>query len=229
MNFGPVIDGLPLLLQGLAVTLVLTVSTLLFGLLIAVPLAVARWRGPKLLSSLIWCFTFCVRGTPLLVQLFLVYYGSGQFRDELEAIGLWWFFREPWNCALLTFTLSTAAYTTELLRGALMAVSNSQLEAGFAYGFTGLQKLRFIVLPQAFAYALPTYSNDIIFHLQATSFASLITIEDLAGVASVMANKTYLHYEFYLTAAAMYLVVVYSVLFALKRIEKSLRRFLNPG
>jgi His/Glu/Gln/Arg/opine family amino acid ABC transporter permease subunit len=229
MNFAPVVDGLPGLLQGLGVTLLLAVSTLLLGLTIAIPFAIARWSGPKWLSSLILCYTFCIRGTPLLVQLFLIYYGSGQFRNELETIGLWWFFREPWNCALLAFTLSTAAYTTEILRGALMAVSNSQLEAGYAYGFSGFQKYRFIILPQAFAIAMPTYSNEIIFHLQATSLASLITIEDLAGRAGGMANDTYLPYEFYLTAASMYLVVVYSALNIMKRLEKALTRFRYSG
>jgi His/Glu/Gln/Arg/opine family amino acid ABC transporter permease subunit len=217
--------ALPSLLQGLWVTVVLAATSLVMGLLLAVAFAAARWSGPRWLNYPVLAFTFALRSTPLLLQLFLVYYGSGQFRPQFEAIGLWWFFRDPWNCALLTFTLSTAAYTTEILVGGMRAIDRSQLEAAKAYGMSGWIRFRLIVLPQSFVYALPAYTNEIVFQLQATSLASLITIVDLTGAATHAANMTFLHYQFYALIALVYLAMVYSIIFVLGFVERRLTRF----
>ncbi|MBA4491483.1 ABC transporter permease [Paracoccus sp. S1E-3] len=227
MNFEIIINALPKLFDGLGVTLTLTAITVVLGLLIAVPLAIARSSGPAWLNAIVFAYTFFFRGTPLLVQLYLVYYGSGQFRPQLEAANLWWFFRDPWNCAILTFTLSTAAYTTEIIRGAILAVPTGQREAAKAYGMTPFQRTRMVILPQAFSYAIPTYMNEIVFQLQATALVSLITIPDLTGVATVIANRTYAHYELYLTAALFYLVVVYALLLVLKQVERRLTHHMT--
>lgn len=226
MDFEIILKSIPRLLDGMWVTLALTSITVVLGLLLAVPLAIVRTSGPAWLNAPIFAYTFFFRGTPLLVQLYLIYYGSGQFRAELEAIGLWWFFRDPWNCALLAFTLSTTAYTTEIIRGAILAVPTEQREAALAYGMTGFTRLRLIILPQAFAFAIPAYINEIVFQLQATAVVSLITIEDITGNATLIANRTYHHYELYLTAAVIYLVLVYALLLALKQVEKRLTRHI---
>ncbi|MEE9590582.1 MAG: ABC transporter permease [Hyphomicrobiaceae bacterium] len=229
MDFEIILKSIPRLLDGMWVTLALTSITVVLGLLLAVPLAIVRTSGPAWLNAPIFAYTFFFRGTPLLVQLYLIYYGSGQFRAELEAIGLWWFFRDPWNCALLAFTLSTTAYTTEIIRGAILAVPTEQREAALAYGMTGFTRLRLIILPQAFAFAIPAYINEIVFQLQATALVSLITIEDITGNATLIANRTYHHYELYLTAAVIYLVLVYALLLALKQVEKRLTRHIAPA
>lgn len=227
MDFGSIINAIPKLFDGLWVTLTLTSITVVLGLILAIPLAVARSSGPAWLNGPIFAYTFFFRGTPLLVQLYLIYYGSGQFRIELEAIGIWWFFRDPWNCAILTFTLSTTAYVTEIIRGAILAVPTGQREAAKAYGMSPFMRTRMVILPQAFSYAIPTYMNEVVFQLQATALVSLITIPDITGVATVLANRTYNHYELYLTAAVFYLVVVYLLLLGLKQVERRLTRHMT--
>lgn len=224
-----IVAQLPRLFEGFQVTVQLTAITLALGLALAIPLGIARALGPWWLNAPIFAYTFFFRGTPLLVQLYLIYYGSGQFRAELEAVGLWWLFRDPWYCALLTFTLSTTAYTTEILRGAILAVPQTQREAARAFGMNRWQSYRSIILPQSFGYALPAYKNEVIFQLQATALVSLITVADLTGNATVIANRTFRHYEMYLTAAVFYLVAVYGLLMVLTVIERRLTRHLRPG
>lgn len=226
MDFEVIINAVPKLFDGLWVTLTLTSITVVLGLILAVPLAIARSSGPPWLNGPIFAYTFFFRGTPLLVQLYLIYYGSGQFHVELEAIGIWWFFRDPWNCAILTFTLSTTAYVTEIIRGAILAVPTGQREAAKAYGMSPFMRIRLVILPQAFSYAIPTYMNEVVFQLQATALVSLITIPDITGVATVIANRTYHHYELYLTAAVFYLVLVYLLLLGLKQVERRLTRHM---
>ncbi|MEO0382672.1 MAG: ABC transporter permease [Pseudomonadota bacterium] len=227
MDYQAIIDAIPKLVDGLWVTLTLTSVTVVLGLLFAIPLAIARVAGPVWLNAPIFAYTFFFRGTPLLVQLYLIYYGSGQFREALEAINMWWFFREPWNCAILAFTLSTTAYVTEIIRGSILAVPTGQREAAKAYGMTSFMRMRLVTIPQAFSYAIPTYTNEVVFQLQATALVSLITLSDITGVATVVANRTYDHYELYLTAAVFYLVLVYGLLFILKHVERYLTRHMR--
>lgn len=227
MDIQAIFDAIPRLMDGLWVTLALTSITVILGLILAVPLAVIRSSGPAWLNAPIFAYTFFFRGTPLLVQLYLIYYGSGQFRQELEAVGIWWFFRDPWNCAILTFTLSTTAYVTEIIRGAILAVPTGQREAAKAYGMSPFTRTRLVILPQAFSYAIPTYMNEVVFQLQATALVSLITISDITGVATVIANRTYDHYELYLTAAVFYLVLVYALLLGLKQVERRLTHHMT--
>ena len=154
-----------------------------------------------LVRAPVYGFIFYFRGTPLLVQLFLVYYGSGQFRPELEALGLWTFFREAYFCAVFTLTLNTAAYTAEILRGAIQAVPYGEIEAARAMGMSRSLLYRRIILPKAFRIALPAYSNEVVFLFQATSLVSIITLLDLTGVARVLVARTFAVYELYIAAA----------------------------
>jgi His/Glu/Gln/Arg/opine family amino acid ABC transporter permease subunit len=174
----------------------------------------------RLLSVPSYVFCFYFRGTPLLVQIFLVYYGSGQFVDFLEALGLWQFFRQAYFCAVLTLTLNTAAYTAEILRGAIQAVPWGEIEAARACGMNTPVMFRRIILPKAFRLAWPAYTNEVVCLLQATSLVSIITVMDLTGVTRVVSARSFAFYEMFIAAALIYLALVYGVLFVFRRIER---------
>ncbi|HLW27472.1 MAG TPA: ABC transporter permease [Kiloniellales bacterium] len=222
MNLSLVINSLPQLLSGLLITLEITALALAIGLALAVPLALMRLSKNFLVRAPVYGFIFYFRGTPLLVQLFLVYYGSGQFRPELEALGLWTFFREAYFCAVFTLTLNTAAYTAEILRGAIQAVPYGEIEAARAMGMSRSLLYRRIILPKAFRIALPAYSNEVVFLFQATSLVSIITLLDLTGVARVLVARTFAVYELYIAAGLIYLACTYLILWIFRRVEQRL-------
>ncbi len=176
-------ESLRALAGGLPLTLGLTGGAVGFGLVLAGLAAAGRLSGVAVLDGLARLYVFVFRGTPLLVQLFLIYYGLGQFRPDLQALGLWWFFREPYWCALLALTLNTGAYTAEILRGGVLAVPHGAVLAGRACGMSRGLLLRRIVLPLAARQALPAYGNEVISVVKATSLASTITLLDLTGIA----------------------------------------------
>ncbi len=219
MNMGVIWESLPHLLKGTVLTLNITTVSVLCGLLLAVPLALMRVAKNSLLWVPSYLFIFYFRGTPLLVQLFLIYYGSGQFLDFLVTIGLWTFFRHAYFYAVLTLTLNTAAYTAEILRGAILAVPFGEIEAGTACGMSKAKLYRRIILPQAIRLAWPAYTNEVVFLLQATSLVSIITLLDITGVARLISAKTFAFYELFLTAGALYLVLVYGLLFIFRKVE----------
>ena len=212
-------ESLPRLLGGAALTLEITLISVLIGLCLAVPLAVMRLSHRALLWMPIYGYILYFRGTPLLVQLFLVYYGSGQFRPLLDQIGLWVLFREAYFCAVLTLTLNTAAYTAEILRGAIQGVPRGEVEAARALGMSGVLLYRRIVLPKAFRLALPAYTNEVVYLLQATSLVSIITLLDLTGVARIIVARSFEPYKLYITAGLIYLVITYVFVFISRRIE----------
>jgi His/Glu/Gln/Arg/opine family amino acid ABC transporter permease subunit len=207
----------------------LTALSVLIGLICAVPVALARLSPNPLLSWPAYAYMFYFRGTPLLVQIFLIYYGSGQFVSELRSLGLWQFFREPYFCAVLTLTLNTAAYTAEILRGAIRAVPYGEVEAGCAFGMSRTLILRRIILPKAFRLALPAYTNEVIFLFQATSLVSIITIMDLTGVGRVIIAETFRTFEVWIFVGLCYLVMSYAILYAFKRLEHRLSGHLRAG
>mgnify|MGYP003651683474 CR=1 FL=1 len=176
-------DAWPQLLAAIPVTLQLTGSALLLGLILALIIALMRLSSHAVLRLPSLVFVDIFRSTPLLVQFFLIYYGSGQFRPELQDVGLWTFFREPWFCAVLTLMLNTAAYTSEIIRGGIQSVGHGQIEAGRACGMSTFLLFRRIILPQAARQALPAYGNEIILMVKSSSLASTITILEITGVA----------------------------------------------
>ncbi len=214
-----ILESLPRLLDGALLTVEITALSVAIGLAMAVPLALLRVSHNPLLWAPAYGYILYFRGTPLLVQLFLIYYGSGQFHDGLEAMGLWVFFREAYFCAVLSLTLNTAAYTAEILRGSIQAVPHGEVEAARACGMSGWLLYRRIVLPKAARLALPAYSNEVVFLFQATSLVSIIALMDLTGVARVIAARSFAIYELYITAAAIYLVVTYGILFVFRKVE----------
>jgi len=227
MELNVVWDNLPKLLQGAQLTLEITLLSLLIGLLIAVPVALLRLSKHPLLWAPAYAYILYFRGTPLLVQLFLIYYGSGQFRIELTDLGLWGLFREAYFCAVLALTLNTGAYTAEILRGAIQAVPEGDIEAARACGMGRALMYRRIILPKALRLAWPMYGNEVVFLMQATSLVSVITLLDLTGVAGRIISKTFAVYEIYLTTALLYLAITYVIVFLLKRVEQRLNRHLG--
>jgi His/Glu/Gln/Arg/opine family amino acid ABC transporter permease subunit len=227
MDLGIVWESLPRLLRGTLITIELTGISVIIGLCLAIPLSLLRVSQNPLLRMPVYGFVFYFRGTPLLVQIFLIYYGSGQFQGLLSDLGLWVFFREASFCAVLSLTLNTAAYTTEILRGAIQAVPIGEIEAARACGMSGALLYWRIILPKAFRLAWPAYTNEVVFLLQATSLVSIITLMDITGVARVIGARSFAFYELFITAALLYLVVVYGVLFIFRRVEYRLSRHME--
>jgi His/Glu/Gln/Arg/opine family amino acid ABC transporter permease subunit len=219
---------LPAFAHGALITVQYTAISCLLGAILAAPIAMMRLSPVAWASWPATVYVFFFRGTPLLAQIFLIYYGSGQFRPQLEAVGLWQFFREPWFCAILALTLNTAAYSSEIFRGALKAVPRGEIEAAMALGMSRLQRLRLIVFPRALRAAWPAYTNEIVYQIQATSLVSIITVMDITGVARVIASRNFAFYEAFVTAAVFYLAIVYLFLFIARRIEGRLHAHLEP-
>jgi octopine/nopaline transport system permease protein len=211
MDFELMAETLPKLLAGVPVTLALVVSSLLLGFLFAVILAQMRLSRNLLLSNLAYAYVYVFRSTPLLVQIFLIYYGSGQFREPLESVGLWYFLREPYFCAVLALTMNTAAYTAEIIRGGILSVPWGQLEAGRAIGMSGATLFRRIVFPVAVRQALPAYGNEIILMVKSTSLASTITLLEVTGIAKKIIAETFQPMEVFIIAGAIYLTINFIV------------------
>jgi His/Glu/Gln/Arg/opine family amino acid ABC transporter permease subunit len=226
-DFPLIWNSLPDLLgHGLVLTIQLTVLSVLAGLCLAVPLGILRASRNPWISKPIYVYTYIFRGTPLLIQLFLIYYGFGQFR-WIKGTFLWDFLREGFWCCLIAFTLNTAAYTTEILRGAIQNVSHGEVEAARAIGMSRFTVLRRIILPQAFRIMLPAYSNEVVLMLQATSIASLVTLLELTGVARVIIARTFAPYELFITIALIYLALTYGIIWLFKKWEQHLMRHLG--
>jgi His/Glu/Gln/Arg/opine family amino acid ABC transporter permease subunit len=214
---------IPKLLTGAWLTLQLTGTAVLLGGLLALPLAIALYEQRRGIRHPIALLLSFLRGTPLLAQLFLIYYGAGQFRPELQAIGLWTFFREPFHCALLAFTLNTAAYQTAILRGGLLAVSSGEIEAARAYGFSRWQLYRLIILPNAYRLALPALGNELILLLKGGAVASIVTLLDLMGQTRKLYAQTF-DFTVYCYAAIGYLCITSTLLWVWHRLALHLNR-----
>ncbi|MBO9629911.1 MAG: ABC transporter permease [Shinella sp.] len=197
----------PNYLSGLGVTLLLVVCSVVLGGLISLPLAFARMSKNPVLSWIAYGYVYFFRGTPLLTQLFLVYYGLGSFSAELKAMGVWWFFRDAWNCALLAFTLNTAAYQAEILRGAIQSVPRGQHEGADALGLPKKVAFFKVILPQALIVALRPYGNEIILMIKGSAIVAIVTVLDLMGETRLAFSRTF-DYQAYLWAALMYLLMV---------------------
>jgi arginine/ornithine transport system permease protein len=227
MDFGVVYQNLDLYLRGLWTTLWLVAASLALGLAIAVPLAIARTSRNPLLNGPVFAFTYFFRGTPLLVQLFMVYYGAGQ-SEALRASALWPLLSQAWFCALPAFTLNTAAYTTEIVRGAIEATPHGEVEAARACGMSPALTLRRIVLPSAFRRALPAYGNEVIFMLHGSAVASVVTVMDLTGAARQVYARYYAPYEAFLTAAAFYMALTFTIVWLFRLLERRWFAHLRP-
>jgi octopine/nopaline transport system permease protein/arginine/ornithine transport system permease protein len=224
MQWSIVLENFPILMGGLWITLQITSLAVIIGFGIAILLSLMNLSGIHLLKWLSTSITLFFRGTPLLVQLYLIYYGSGQFRDELEVVGLWGYFREAYFCAVLTLSLNTGAYTAEIFKGAIKSIDKGQVEAGKAFGMSTVTLYQRVIFPNVFRISWASYSNEIIFIMQATSLVSIITLLDLTGVAGRIISQTFAIYEVYIAVAIVYLIITYTLVFIFGRVEKRLRR-----
>lgn len=228
MNLQLMWDSVPKLLGGLALTLELVVLALFLGFFVAVGMALLRLSPYHPLSSLASAYVFVFRGTPLLVQIFLIYYGLGQF-EALRDSFLWTFFREPFWCAILALTLNTGAYTSEIIRGGIEAVPFGQIEAARASGMGRVLLFRRIVFPIAIRQALPAYGNEIILMVKATSLASTITLMEVTGIARTIIAQTFAPVEVFIMAGAIYLTINFLVTRALRYTEWRLSPHLRDA
>jgi octopine/nopaline transport system permease protein len=210
VNIDLMLDSVPALLGGLGLTMQLVVIALFLGFFIAVGLALLRLSANPIVAGAAWVYVFVFRGTPLLVQIFLIYYGLGQFEAVRESF-LWTFFREPFWCAILALTLNTGAYTSEIIRGGIQSVPFGQVEAARACGMSGPLLFRRIVFPVAFRQALPAYGNEIILMVKSTSLASTITLLEVTGIARSIISKTFAVFEIFIVAGAIYLTINFLV------------------
>ena len=216
----------PRMLSGLVVTMELVIGPIAIGMLLGLLLAWARLAGNRVVDALAFSYMYFFRGTPLLAQVFLVYYGAGQLRPQLEAWNLWWFFREAWYCVLLTFTLNTGAYQAEIYRVAIASVPKGQWEGALALGLSRRVAFLKIILPQALITALRPLGNEVILMIKGSAIASVVTILDLMGTTRLAFSRTF-NFDVYLWAAVLYLIIVETMRRAWDRMEGYLTRHLK--
>ncbi|MDI3323374.1 ABC transporter permease [Pontibacterium granulatum] len=227
MDFSVVIEYFPRLMQGALTTLELVLISGIIGSVLALPIGLARHSRRLWLRAIPYCYIFFFRGTPLLVQIFLVYYGLAQF-EEVKNSSLWPYLREPYWCAIIAFSLNTAAYTAEILRGALAAVPKGEVEAAKTIGMRQVQLYRRIMLPRAFGMIMPAYGNEVILMLKGSALASTITLLDLTGMARTIIARTYTPIEIFLAAGGIYLVISMVIIMLFRQLERRQNRHLQP-
>jgi octopine/nopaline transport system permease protein len=223
VDLGAVSRNLPELANGLGVTLQLTVISVIVGLCLAVPLAVLRTSDDRWIATPIYVYTYVFRGTPLLIQLFFIYYGLAQF-EWIRSTVLWSILSKGFWCCIIGLSLNTAAYTTEILRGAIENVPEGEIEAAHALGMSRSLALRRVILPQAVRIMLPAYSNEVILIMQATSLASLVTVLELTGRARLIIAQTFSPYEIFSAIALVYLLMTYGLIWLFRKWEARLMR-----
>ena len=212
---------------GLVTTVQLVFLSLVLGLVLALPLAIMRTSRNPLISGPVWLYTYVFRGTPLLIQLYIIYYGIAQIEGIQQTF--WWdIFREAFYPALLAFTLNTAAYTTEIIRGAIIATPNGEIEAAKAYGMGWALRMRRIILPSAARRAVQAYSNEVIFMLHASAIASVVTLVDLTGAARNIYSRFYAPFDAFIFVALIYLALTFMLVFAFRKLEQYLLRHQRP-
>jgi arginine/ornithine transport system permease protein len=227
MQWQIILDSLPLYVSGIQTTLVLLMISLASSFVLAVPLAVARVSDNFWLSKPVWLFTYVMRGTPLLVQLFIIYHGLAQFEAVRESIA-WVWLKNAWFCAWLAFTLNSAAYTTEIFSGALKSTSGGEIEAARSYGMSGFKLYSRILFPSALRRALPQYSNEVVGLMHATAIASTVTLVDITRVARDVNANHLLVTESFGVAAVIYFILTFSIVGVFKLLERRFLRHLQP-
>ena len=226
MEIGFLVETTKRLLTGIPLMLQLWALSVAIGAVLAVAIALLRLSGVKPLEWLASFYVFVFRGTPLLVQMFLIYYGLSQFPGIRQSF-LWVFLRQPYWCAILAFILNTAAYGSEIVRGGLLAVPFGEVEAARAFGMSGFLLFRRVVFPIALRQALPAYGNEIILMIKATSLASIITLMEVTGIAQRLISETFRAVEVFICAGAIYLVINFVISRAVAWLEHRLSPHLR--
>jgi polar amino acid transport system permease protein len=225
MNWTWFVEYLPLLGKGLWLTIQLLVLSMVFGLILAVPVGLVQVTGPRWLGAIAKAYCTVMRGTPLLVQLWLLYFGLGSVfaaYPEIRQSAFWPILREGYFYAVLAFTLNEAGYGGEIMRGGFLSVPKGELEAARAFGMSPWQVLHRVWLPRAFRNVLPTLAGETVLMLKATPLAATVTVLDIFGVILRVRQNTYLTYEPLFTAAVLYIGLTFLITYAFGHLEKQI-------
>lgn len=234
MQFGVIFEPqhLAMYLAGTGVALQLLLACLVLGGAAAIPLALMRVSAHRWLSAPVWLFTYVIRGTPLLIQLYIIYYGVAQLewiQARWNDVWPWTAFKSAFFCAVLAFAINTCAYTVEMLAGAIRNTSAGEIEAAQAMGMSRWQTLWRVVLPSALRRTLPAYSNEVIMMLHSTSLASAVpAVLDITGVARSIYSKYYLPFEAFITAGLIYLTLTFVLVGLFRLAEGRWLAYLQP-
>ena len=226
-DYNVILENLPLYFGGVLVTLKILLISLACGLALAIPLGLMRVSKSALVNFPAWLYTYVIRGTPMLVQLFLIYYGLAQFEAVRES-ALWPYFSSATFCACLAFAINTSAYSAEILAGSLKATPHGEIEAAKAMGMSRFKLYRRILLPSALRRALPQYSNEVIMMLHTTSLASIVTLIDITGAARTVSSQYYMPFEAFITAGLFYLCLTFILVRLFKLAERRWLAYLAP-
>ena len=226
-DFGLVFSSIPKMLVGLGLTLELLLLSSFIGLLLAVVTLLMRISGRWFLVTPAVVYIYIFRGTPILVQIFVIYYGLPQFEAIRESV-LWPFLREPFWCCILALSLNAGAYVSEILRGGVLGVDKGLLEAASALGMSKTHRFIYITSPIAIRLSLPAYSNDIISMTKATALASTVTLLDMTGVARTLVAQTFAPYEIFISVALIYIAMAWMIQKGFGMAEKRMSRHLKP-
>jgi polar amino acid transport system permease protein len=226
-DFSLIIDSIPKMLMGIGLTFQLLFISAALGLALAVVLLLMRISGRWYLVWPSVTYIYIFRGTPILVQIFIIYYGLPQFEIIRDSI-FWPILREPFGCAILALSLNTGAYVSEILRGGVLGVDRGLHEAGAALGLSVRQRFVYITSPIAIRLAIPAYSNDIISLMKSTALASTITLLDMMGIARTIVAETYAPYEIFISLAVIYMVLTWFAQKGFGLFEKRMSRYVKP-
>ena len=227
MDFEVIFDNLPLYLDGLWMTVQLVIISLVLGFGFAVPLALMAVSKISTFRYISKAYIYFFRGTPLLVQMFMIYHGMGQFEFVRESV-IWILFKEAYWCALIAFALNTAGYTAEILRGTIEQTPYGEIEAARACGMSKSTLYRRIILPGTFRRALPAYGNEVIFMLHGSALAGVVTIVDLFGAAKIVNSRHFVPFESFITAGFFYLCLTFIIVSLFKKLEFRWYAHLRP-
>ncbi len=219
MDIELMISSFPKLLNATLITLKLLSVSLILGLFIGLGFAILRMNNNKLINKFAYGYSYIFRGTPLLVQIFIIYFGLGQI-EYLRTTFLWVVLKEPYWCAVIAFSLNTGAYTSEILRSAFQTIKPGYLEAGRSLGIPSKIIFTKIQIPIAIKQSLPAYGNEIILMLKGTSLASTVTLMDLTGVAKYIISTTFKPVEVFIVAGGIYLFMTFIIHNVIKYLEK---------
>ena len=219
MDFELMINSFPKLLSATVITIKLLSASLFFGLFIGLLFAVLRMNKNPIINKFAYGYSYVFRGTPLLVQIFIIYYGLGQV-EYLRSTVLWVILKEPYWCAIIAFALNTGAYTSEILRSAFQTIKLGMIEAGKSLGISSKIIFYKIQIPIAIRQSLPAYGNEIILMLKGTSLASTVTLMDLTGVAKYIISTTFKPIEVFIVAGSIYLFMTFLVHNTIKYLER---------
>lgn len=217
-DLGIVWSALPTLGKGALLTLKLTALVILLGTALAFPVALCKNSRLPSVRAAANAYVMFFRGTPSLVQVFLLYYGASQF-DFIQRSALWPVLRDPFWCVVIALGLNSASYTGKTLAAALAAIPKGIREAAFSLGLSRGQAFLTVNLPLAVKTALPAFGNEVILTCKATSLASTVTLLELTGTARMLTSETYAPYEVFLSAGLVYLAINYSLMFTMRRLE----------